>query len=475
MAVFDPRRLAQLLASLAPARRCWVAFSGGMDSMVLLDAAAEVREQLPGALWAVHVDHGLQPQAPDWAEQCSTFCLARSIPIVIRQLNLTPQPGESVEAVAREARRGVFVELLEADDLLLTAHHEDDQAETLLLALLRGSGVRGLAAMPFSTRLGKGCLVRPLLGYRHAELADYAARRGLTWVEDPSNAETAMDRNFLRHRLVPLARARWPALSTTLARSARHCAEAAGLVDGLAEQTLLQIPGALPGSLHIPLLMQLERPLAKAVLRSWLGWGGFALPDTRHLERILDEVLAARSDANPLVAWTGCEVRRYREDLCAIAPLPEVPSVASQIGWQIDARPAALDLPSGLGRLAWRPHSVADERAPGQGASSADLDIRFGQSGHLCRPSSAGRQRSLKKLFQEAGVPSWLRGYVPMIFQDGALIAIAGISACTSASWTGPDGDLSWIDHPWGQLSGAGMFRETLRIQTLGARSSTDQ
>ncbi len=425
--------------------------------MVLLEAAAEVRQQLPGELRAVHVDHGLQPEARRWAEQCSAFCLARAIPIVIRHLDLAPQPGESVEAVAREARRGVFIELLEADDLLLTAHHEDDQAETLLLALLRGSGVHGLAAMPFSTRLGRGRLVRPLLGYRRSELADYAARRGLEWIEDPSNAETAMDRNFLRQRLLPLARERWPALSATLARSARHCAETAALVDGLAEQTLMQITGALPGAIHLPLLEQLERSLAKAVLRTWLRWGGFALPDTRHLERILDEVLPARPDANPLVAWAGCEVRRYREDLCCIEPLPDPPSTDLCIRWRIGAQPTRLDLPPGLGRLEWCWHGATGGEAVG-----LDLEIRFGQIGQWCRPKRAGRRRSLKNLFQEAGVPSWLRNFIPFIFKDGNLIAIAGVCVCAQPIGDMPDGDLRWIGHPWGWME---RLHETLRIE----------
>ncbi|HYN76777.1 MAG TPA: tRNA lysidine(34) synthetase TilS, partial [Lamprocystis sp. (in: g-proteobacteria)] len=226
------------LADFAPAGRIWVAYSGGLDSTALLHAAGAVREHLPGALWAVHIDHGLSPESRRWGEHCRAVSAGLGVAFHCRRVELKPVPGESLEAVARAARYGELAALLGPGDLLLTAHHQDDQAETLLLALLRGSGVHGLAAMPFAVDLGLGHLVRPLLGVSRADLGRYAHTRGLTWVDDPSNRESAMDRNYLRNRVMPLLRERWPAVSATLSRSAGHCAAAADLVDLAAAREL---------------------------------------------------------------------------------------------------------------------------------------------------------------------------------------------------------------------------------------------
>ena len=214
-----------------PAGRVWIAYSGGLDSTVLLRAAAAVRERLPGALWAVHIDHGLHPDSGRWGEHCRVTCEDLAIPLLGRRVEVQPGRGESLEAVARAARYGEFSALLAPGDLLLTAHHQDDQAETLLLALIRGSGVHGLAAMPRGGGPGAWPAGPPPAGPRARPLEHYARTLGLTWLEDPTNREPAMDRNYLRNLVLPLMRERWPAVSATLARSAAHCAEAAVLVD----------------------------------------------------------------------------------------------------------------------------------------------------------------------------------------------------------------------------------------------------
>jgi tRNA(Ile)-lysidine synthase len=355
--------------------------------------------------------------------------------------------------MAREARYRAFGHLLGPGDLLLTAHTQDDQAETLLLALLRGSGVHGLAAMPFAARLGHGRLVRPLLEVSRAALEQYARRLGLAWVDDPSNEALRMDRNFLRHRVVPLLRSRWPGVSATLARSAAHCAEAAHLTDALAADLLDGCAGSHPGTLSIPVLADLDRTRRKAVLRIWLRRRGFLLPDTRHLARILDEVLPAGPDADPLVAWSGCEVRRYRSDLFALRPLP--PSLdAVSIPWDPRGASIVLDLPQGLGRLQWRVPADLPEPKP---SSAAILTIRFGEPGQRCRTRSSGHRRPMKKLFQEGGIPSWLRPYVPLVFSDETLIAVAGMCGCVgSVSESSAVEAPLWLGHPWEEL---GLFQ----------------
>ncbi|MBK1722894.1 tRNA lysidine(34) synthetase TilS [Thiocystis violacea] len=451
MSAFDPAHLIGLLEPFESASRIWVAFSGGMDSSVLLAAATEVRESLPGALHAIHVDHGLHPDSALWAAHCAEFCRLRAIPLTTEHLQLAARQGESLEALAREARYAVFAGLLGRGDLLLTAHHEDDQAETLLLALLRGSGARGLAAMPVEARLGRGYLVRPLLASHREELLRYARARGLGWIEDPSNAHLTLDRNFLRHQILPRLRTRWPAVSTTLSRSARHCAEAAQLVEGLALATLPQLFGDHPGTLSIEMLEQLDRPLQKAVLRAWLEQHGFGLPDTSRLERVLDEVVAARADANPLVAWKGCEVRRYRGDLFCLVPLPAPPARTVDLPWRIGRMPSSLELPSGLGVLEWQP-AVAEAMDGGRGRAVLELHVRFAQVGHVCTPATEIHARRLKDLFQTAGVPSWLRPYVPLVFCADGLIAIAGVCGCAHPRERGLGGALLWKGQQQAQI-----------------------
>ncbi len=457
MPVFDPQSLVATLAPFEAASRVWIAYSGGLDSTVLLRAAAAVRERLSGPLWAVHVDHALHPDSGRWADHCRVTCEDLAISLRESRVEVKSGRGESLEAAARAARYGEFFALLAPGDLLLTAHHLDDQAETLLLALIRGSGAHGLAAMPLVVDLGLGRLVRPLLGHSRADLEHYARTLGLTWLEDPSNRELAMDRNYLRRLVLPLIRERWPAVSTTLARSAAHCAEAAALVDLAAGRELAGLGGERPGTLSIPGVAWLERTLRKAVLRLWLRRRGFLGPDSAHLTRILDELLPARPDADPLVAWRGCEVRRYRQDLFALRPLPPVPT-GPGLAWE----GPVMELPHGLGTL----ERVADADPM---ALTGPVRVRFGVPELACRPPGGAHQRPLKKLFQKAGVPPWLRPYVPLVFAGDDLVAVVGVCSCAHppgapdhASLAAADIPLTaltptvsqvrWSGHPWESL-----------------------
>ena len=452
---FSPEALLERLVPLGAVRRYWIAYSGGLDSSVLLAAAAVIRARLPGEdssgrLRAVHVDHGLQAASADWARHCAARCAALRLPLSIERPTSTPGPGESLEAWAREARYAIFRRLLAPGDLLLTAQHRDDQAETLLLALLRGSGPHGLAAMPVVAPLGAGRLVRPLLDFGRQSLADYARRQGLDWLQDPSNDHTAFDRNYLRHRVLPLLRARWPSAAATLARSARHCAEAAELVDQYAERALAEVRGVQPGALSLAALGRLDRPLRKAVVRHWLVERGFRPPDTRHLDRLLDELPAARADANPVVVWEGCQVRRYRGALLALRPLPPPPSSGTRLIWRISGEHGVLELPDGFGRLAWRRHPDSDTLPPAKAAKVIELQVRFGHVGHVCRAGANRPHRTLKNLFQESGVPAWLRGHVPLIFRGERLIAVAGVTACHGQGGeTGLSFQLLWSGFAW--------------------------
>lgn len=417
---FSPALLATILHSYRPAAQYWIAYSGGLDSTALLSAAAAIREHLPGELKAIHINHGLQSDAHYWATQCQLRCAALAIPLVIRHLHLQPRSGESVEAVARAARYQAFSEVLQADAVLFTAHHADDQAETLLLALLRGGGVQGLAAMPAEMTLGAGRLLRPLLTVTRAAVLAYAQAQQLDWIEDPSNAVTRFDRNFLRQKVLPLLRQRWPAVTMTLNRSASHCAAAAQVVEQVAAQKLATLGGTHTGTLDIGGLRQLESPLQQAVLRLWLKNNGFLAPATQHLAQLRTEMLTERADAKPLVRWAGCEIRRYRQDLFALPPLPPPP--VTTLVWEVGATMATLELPLNLGQLRWLPSAHTT-------TVNWILEVRFGAIGIRCE-RGAGRTGELKRLYQAHGVPAWWRPYVPLVFNAGQLLTMAGVCDC---------------------------------------------
>ncbi len=441
---FSPQHLLPILEYLPRPPCYWVALSGGMDSTVLLHALVQLRRQLPAPLQAVHLDHGLHADSAQWAAHCRGLCRELELPLVERTLQLQPSPGTSIEAEARKARLAAFRAIIAPGDLLLAAQHQDDQAETLLLQLLRGSGLNGLAAMPALAELPPGYLARPLLRFGRRELRGYAERRNLCWVEDPSNAETGFDRNYLRHRVLPLLAERWPAYAKTVSRSARHCAEAQGLIDHLAERDFTRVRGSRPATLSVSALVALDAPLCRALLRRWIRERGFSAANSRRLDRIIHEVLSAAPDRSPVVEWPGAEVRRYRDDLFLLTPLPEPPGSGS-IDWSIGPE---FDLPAGLGVLRITRPTPDDARPP------ASLpQVRFGVTGARCGMFGRGGHKSLKKVFQEHGVPDWVRPYVPLLYLNAELAAVGGFCRCAVGEGTGPPLlQVVWEGHPFGQI-----------------------
>lgn len=405
--------IADVRALAADASGYWVAYSGGLDSQVLLHALAAGREYLPAPLGAIHVNHNLQPDAPAWAEHCRAVCAALGIPCRVVSVQAQPAPGESPEAAARVARYRALADAVPAGGVLLTAHHQDDQAETLLLQLLRGAGPKGLAAMPAVAT----ALLRPLLDVDRAALLDYARQHALTWVEDPSNARREYDRNFLRHEIMPRLRTRWPTAAATLARGARHQAEAARLLDELAKIDL--------GSdriLSASRLLSLSPPRRANLLRHWLHLHGAPMPSTAVLERIDRDVLHAAADAEPLVCWGDTRLRRYRDGLF-LDDVLEQGDPSRCLDWRPD-RP--LSLPGGV---------LSAVRAQGEGValrhlSGGNLQVRFRQGGEMLQPVGRREHHSLKHLFQEAGVPPWERARVPLIYRGDDLLAVAGYWVC---------------------------------------------
>jgi tRNA(Ile)-lysidine synthase len=416
-------RLASTLERLPRPRAFQVAYSGGLDSTVLLHAMAGLREGLGARLHAVHVDHGLSPAAAEWGEHCRAQCERLSIELAVLRVDARPVDGEGVEAAARRARYRALTGVVGPGDCLLTAHHQDDQAETLLLQLLRGGGPRGLAAMPLASRFSAGWHVRPLLDCARAELRRYALDSGLAWVEDASNADTGLRRNFVRHDVLPRLARHWPAAARTLARSAARCAEAAALLREVAEQDLSALAGPSPDELPVAGLLALSPVRRANLLRHWIERLGLPLPRSADLARIEREAMAARPDGTPSVAWPGAEVRRFRGVLHAMKPLPPLPS-GRVIAWDL-GRPARLPAGGVLEALPGEGAGLSRTRAFGR-----DATIRFRQGGERCRPAGRGHRHALKKLLQEAAVPPWLRDRIPLLYLDDELVAVPGVCVC---------------------------------------------
>jgi tRNA(Ile)-lysidine synthase len=440
---FTPERLLAILQSYPSPPGFRVALSGGLDSSVLLYAVHELGARLGASISAVHVDHGLQPESTEWAEHCRQLCHALEVPLEIRSVIVDQGSGEGLEAAARNARHRLFAELLEPGERLLTAHHRDDQAETLLLQLLRGAGVRGLAAMPARRELGAGWLERPLLGFDRSEIERYAVDRGLSWVEDPSNRQLDFDRNFLRLEILPRLRERWPGTGRTIARSARHCGRAVEAIDALALQDLAQCRAEAAHRLQIAPLSDLPRHRQRELLRTWIRGNRYPVPDESRVERVLSEVLGARADASPLVSWSGAEVRRFRDQLWLLPPLPEH-DPEQVLRWRT---PDRLILPDGLGELRLlnpAQHLLSRHCREGR------VTVRFRSTGERCRRTEAAGSKTLKNLYQERAVPPWLRDRVPLVFLDQELVAVADYSNCSTAELSDREFTLFWsLQEPW--------------------------
>ena len=389
---------------------------------MLLHALCQSRDRIGAPLSAIHVDHALSPRAPAWADYCAAICRQWDVPLVRLRLDIRQAAGESPEAAARHARYEAFESCMRQGEALVTAHHRDDQAETLLLLLLRGSGARGLSAMPPARRFGPGWLLRPLLTYDRSALEDYARATNLNWIEDESNLETRFDRNFLRHRVLPLLRQRWPAVTATLARTARLCAESESLVREQAAADLQQISRG--PALSIERLLSISAARQHAVLRLWLEGLGLPMADHRRLSEIGRQLAEAGSDRPLCVSWQGAQVRRHQGLLYAGPPLP--PHAAREsISWDASH---PLQLPSGLGTLRLE-----------QGDLGPLLQVRFRTGGETL--VVRGMHRPVKKILQELGVPAWLRPRVPLVFSADRLVAIGDL--CAAQGWK-----LQWQPGP---------------------------
>ena len=400
------------LNKLTSTHTLWVAYSGGLDSSVLLHRL--VNDTQGFDIKAIHINHGLSQNANAWEQHCQAICEILNVELTIKKINIEKSKGQSLEAVARETRYQAFSTVMGSNDCLLTAHHQDDQAETLLLQLLRGAGLDGLSAMPALTSFSNGYLYRPLLETPRSELLSYAKENKLHWMEDESNDDTDIDRNYIRHQIMPQLKNRWPSAEKTLSRSASHCASAKRLLTVLAKQDYLDCQGSQANTLSINKLSKFERERQDNVLRFWLKQLKLSMPSTIKLAHLHQNVLAAKQDAMPLLTWPGVEIRRYRDDLYAMPPLPDF-DTSTTLQWQTEY---ALTLPANLGIL--RKEAVFDnqENIPEQ------VTVRFRQGGERVPLKGNQGHQALNVYFQSVGIPPWERSRVPLIFHQDQLISL---------------------------------------------------
>lgn len=410
-----------VLEHLAPCRDapvCWLGLSGGLDSMVLLEVMDQLRRDHPlPPLKAIHIHHGLHADADRWTEHCQRECARRGIELQVHRVQLPA--GGNIEELARDARYAVFKAALEPGHWLLLAHHADDQLETLLFRLIRGTGVRGLAGMPESRALGQGRLLRPLLSWTRADLAGWAASQQLSWIEDPANRDPRYARTALRHELLPQLRQRWPSLPDNLLRLAEHAGEANQLLDERASEDIQRAATAPEDSwlrnwpsLTLTALLSLSSARQKNLLRYWLHQQGVRLPDQRHLHSLLEQLLAA-GDSQPALQLDGARIHRSSGRLWLL-PGAGVPAGVEQTLGQFTDTP----LVAGNG---WLRFNSAGAIAPRDGRWHIDYRRGGEQIKLPGRPT-----QSLKNLFQEAAIPAWLRPAVPLLYCDGQLVSVAG-------------------------------------------------
>ncbi len=404
------------------ARRFIVAYSGGRDSHVLLHLLASRRERLPCPLSALHVHHGLEAGADDWADHCRRVCDRLGVPLEILVVDARPRGGEGPEAAAREARYRAIAGRLAAGDRLLTAHHQDDQAETVLLQLLRGSGLDGLAAMPVERPLGAGYQLRPFLDVGRRIIERYARDEGLEWIDDPSNESPDLARGYLRNEIMPRLAAYWPSVGRRLARSARHCAEARTIVSTQADADWRRCR-ASDGTLIVEGVRGLDGARRRALIRHWLAQAGLPCPAEVHVEQIERLLDRDRADGRACVDWPGGEVRPWRGRLHARRRRDRA-AVSRPFAWSPFSAPE-VDLPEG--RLIVR-RAEAGQGVRGDVWRSAEgLEVRFRRGGERFRPAGRAHRRRLKSLLQEAGVPPWHRAGLPLLYRADELVAVPGV------------------------------------------------
>ncbi len=416
-----------LRESSFPVKRWCVAFSGGLDSTVLLQALVALK--LPQPILAVHVHHGLSPNADSWQAHCEKVCDSLNIPIVVAPVKIHVG-GKGIEDAARKARFSAFSQLLQVGDVLLLGQHLDDQAETLLLRLLRGSGPKGLSAMPRERSLGKASLLRPLLSVARSDLLAYAQFESLQWIEDESNQDESFDRNYLRRNILPVLQSRWPDTLQRLGSAAELSREADQQLELQSEERLSALEvrdEGIGSSLNWTEMSALSEVKRNCLLRTWLRGLDLSTPERVHLAEISKQLFNAKVIPSPktTVEWGSVVLRVHAGRLYALArdllwaPSDKEPVIA----WEDLGTPIVLP---GKDTLQWQLAAEPGVGLAKQWLKNSAVQVAWRQGGERCHLVGKAHSESLKKRLQVWRVPLWLRNRIPVIYIEGEIAAVAG-------------------------------------------------
>ena len=426
-----------------------VAYSGGVDSQVLLAALSKLKQQekLRQNVKVCHVNHGLSANAPSWQNFAMQQCQQFSLPLTIHQLALKKLPQQSLEAIARDARYQCLIASSAEPAFIVTGHHLNDQAETFLLALKRGAGLKGLSAMSAQTQLAQHTLVRPLLDISREDIVTYAEQHELAWIEDESNQDQAFDRNFLRHTIIPELTTRWPSFNNTLSRSVSHCQDAQTLIDELAHEDFIKA-NINEKVLSIPALLNLSALRFNNVIRYFLAQHDKLMPSRAQLAQVAQQI-SAQSDKNPCVKINDYCLRRYQQQLYLTDDFANITEWKREIN--MNAGVDTIELPDNLGIVQYDvTQTIAvdlvvnrDTRFNHAQGESQELRIKAPEVGQIvrvcfshdnpkCLPHFRDKSRALKKVLQEEKIPTWQRQRIPFIYYDETLVAALGLFVCKS-------------------------------------------
>lgn len=412
------------ITRLAGAKQVWLAYSGGVDSHVLLDIVAK---HFPYKVHVVHVNHGLQADAKKWAAHCEQVVAGYELEYTALNVRVDNISELGLEAAARRARYQSIAKVMPTDAVLLTAQHQQDQAETLLLQLLRGAGSKGLAAMTETSNIYGLFVIRPLLASSQQDISVYAEQAQLNWVEDPSNQDTSLNRNYIRQTVWPLLETRWPSAAKTLSRSSRLCQQSNEILHEVAIQDLQKIEVA-KGVIDVEALLQLTKARQQNCIRSYIESLGLMLPSETVLADILSNVCLAKIDAMPVVEWGNAIARRYQGKLYLelkqdYQTLPESITVSNI---------EDIRLSDSL-VLSWQ---MVKGDGIKQEVIDAGIQLRFRKGGEKIQLRGKSHHESLKKLMQQWQVPPWQRASIPLLYRDDELVGIVGYAYAHNVSPT---------------------------------------
>ena len=418
-----------LSPKLGAARWC-VAFSGGPDSTALLHLIHTWCLGHSGntpPLFALHVNHGMQSDADKWQLHCESLCAAWGIPIIVSQA-LVDRAGQGSEAAAREARYCLFEAEIEAGDILFMGHHLDDQVETYFLRLMRGSGLSGLSGIPARRKLGGGELIRPLLEVERRSLEEYITAHKLVTIEDPSNLDTAIDRNYLRQKVLPLLGARWGGYRRTVARAGEHAAVGLAVINECLPlpKTVFSVLGD-PG-IEQRALNSVSVEAAMIILRRWLQSAGYSMPDQALLTEFMRQLREGAAASSPRLVCSNYGLQRYQNRVYLLPDFLNDEEQASRPE-SIKICPGEVHELTGVGTV-----GLVSGAVQGLSLDAHDtLELRWRSGGERCRPKGRPYNQRLKKLFQEFAVPPWWRERVPLLYLEDELLAVGGLWLCESS------------------------------------------